>query len=372
MGSATVVLESELRRVQRLVGDMQRQRNELSQAVRQLTDNSDSLHKQISKNGDSRSHIKKRSQGAAWVETDLDSLVSKDQGRHDSTLSLNVSEKQSSVYGRSDLDRSEAFESCSVDSDDLLEDSSGNPFGYPDKQEIKTVRIVKRESERRHRDREKDRSNASTHSLDQVLEEEAQIFEDYNNYHRAKSMPRGVSETHEAFVQNQDVQSYSSNLKDYYSMTANSQNSYPVSMIDRKADLYSGCDRTPIGKTSASKVSTLSLNSSMDGGSVEYSGLRTKTESIQSLTISEQSPVFQSEAAKQILHEMGAPQQSGSNGLSASERQKQKAEHMAQQNKHRRSVPKEKRRHHTAPHHVNAKQIEIMQSENDMNKNVSF
>ncbi|KAL9692877.1 hypothetical protein quinque_012162 [Culex quinquefasciatus] len=369
VGSATVVLESELRRVQRLVGDMQRQRNELSQAVRQLTDNSDSLHKQINKNGDSRSHIKKRSQGAAWVETDLDSLVSKDQGRHDSTLSLNVSEKQSSVYGRSDLDRSEAFESCSVDSDDLLEDSSGNPFGYPDKQEIKTVRIVKRESERRHRDREKDRSNASTHSLDQVLEEEAQIFEDYNNYHRAKSMPRGVSETHEAFVQNQDVQSYSSNLKDYYSMTANSQNSYPVSMIDRKADLYSGCDRTPIGKTSASKVSTLSLNSSMDGGSVEYSGLRTKTESIQSLTISEQSPVFQSEAAKQILHEMGAPQQGGSNGLSASERQKQKAEHMAQQNKHRRSVPKEKRRHHTAPHHVNAKQIEIMQSENDMNKN---
>ncbi|XP_038104800.1 uncharacterized protein LOC6032089 isoform X8 [Culex quinquefasciatus] len=369
VGSATLVLESELRRVQRLVGDMQRQRNELSQAVRQLTDNSDSLHKQINKNGDSRSHIKKRSQGAAWVETDLDSLVSKDQGRHDSTLSLNVSEKQSSVYGRSDLDRSEAFESCSVDSDDLLEDSSGNPFGYPDKQEIKTVRIVKRESERRHRDREKDRSNASTHSLDQVLEEEAQIFEDYNNYHRAKSMPRGVSETHEAFVQNQDVQSYSSNLKDYYSMTANSQNSYPVSMIDRKADLYSGCDRTPIGKTSASKVSTLSLNSSMDGGSVEYSGLRTKTESIQSLTISEQSPVFQSEAAKQILHEMGAPQQGGSNGLSASERQKQKAEHMAQQNKHRRSVPKEKRRHHTAPHHVNAKQIEIMQSENDMNKN---
>ncbi|XP_039445396.1 uncharacterized protein LOC120425072 isoform X7 [Culex pipiens pallens] len=369
VGSATVVLESELRRVQRLVGDMQRQRNELSQAVRQLTDNSDSLHKQINKNGDSRSHIKKRSQGAAWVETDLDSLVSKDQGRHDSTLSLNVSEKQSSVYGRSDLDRSEAFESCSVDSDDLLEDSSGNPFGYPDKQEIKTVRIVKRESERRHRDREKDRSNASTHSLDQVLEEEAQIFEDYNNYHRAKSMPRGVSETHEAFVQNQDVQSYSSNLKDYYSMTANSQNSYPVSMIDRKADLYSGCDRQPIGKTSASKVSTLSLNSSMDGGSVEYSGLRTKTESIQSLTISEQSPVFQSEAAKQILHEMGAPQQGGSNGLSAPERQKQKAEHMAQQNKHRRSVPKEKRRHHTAPHHVNAKQIEIMQSENDMNKN---
>lgn len=307
------------------------------------------------------------------METDLDSLTSKDQGRSESNSSLNLLDRSSSsMIGRIEHDRSEGFESCSIDSDDILEDSSGNPFVYHDKQEIKTVRIVKRESERRNRDREKDRSNTSTHSLDQVLEEEAQIFEDYTNYHRSKSLPRGY-ETHEAFVQNQDIQTYANNLKDYYSMTANGNNSYPVSMIDRKADLYSGCDRQQ-AKSSASKQPNFSLVNP------ELPGLRTKTESIQSLTISEQSPVFQSEAAKQIIHEMvgnGPEQQgtaNGSNGhsMSTAERQKQKAEHMAQQNKHRRSVPKEKRRHHTAPHHVTAKQLELLQSENDMNKNVSM
>lgn len=42
----------ELRRVQQLVGDMQRQRQELSLAVRQLTDNSNSLYQQMNKNGE--------------------------------------------------------------------------------------------------------------------------------------------------------------------------------------------------------------------------------------------------------------------------------------------------------------------------------
>ncbi|XP_055526430.1 uncharacterized protein LOC129719072 isoform X9 [Wyeomyia smithii] len=365
VGTATAVLESELRRVQLLVGDMQRQRQELSQAVRQLTDNSDSLYSQINKNGDNRSHIKKRSHSTSWVETDLDSLVSKDQSRNESNSSLNLSDKPSMIGGnRNQHEHWESFEPYSVDSDDLLDDSVGGPFGFQDKQEIKTVRIVKRESERRHRDREKDRGNVSTHSLDQVLEEEAQIFEDYTNYHRSKSLPRGY-ETHEAFVQNQDVQTYANDLKDYYSMTANSNNSYPVSMIDRKADLYSGCDRQV--KSSAIKAVNFPSSNSVEQNQ-PMPGLRNKTESVQSLNISEQSPVFQSEAAKQIIHEMGGngtEKSTQSNG----ERPKQKAEHLAQQNKHRRSVPKEKRRHHTAPHHVTAKQIEIMQSENDMNKN---
>ena len=48
----TQVLESELRRVQQLVGDMQRQRQELSQAVRQLTENSNTLYQQMNKNGE--------------------------------------------------------------------------------------------------------------------------------------------------------------------------------------------------------------------------------------------------------------------------------------------------------------------------------
>lgn len=49
-GGATAVLESELRRVQQLVGDMQRQRQELSQAVRLLTENSNTLYQQIKPN----------------------------------------------------------------------------------------------------------------------------------------------------------------------------------------------------------------------------------------------------------------------------------------------------------------------------------
>jgi hypothetical protein len=51
-GGATAVLESELRRVQNLVGDMQRQRQELSLAVRQLTENSNNLYQQMNKNGE--------------------------------------------------------------------------------------------------------------------------------------------------------------------------------------------------------------------------------------------------------------------------------------------------------------------------------
>lgn len=45
--STTAPLEAELRRVQQLVGDLQRQRKELSVQVRQLTEKSHSLVQQI-------------------------------------------------------------------------------------------------------------------------------------------------------------------------------------------------------------------------------------------------------------------------------------------------------------------------------------
>lgn len=60
-----------MRRVQTLVGDMQRQRQELSQAVRQLTENSNSLYQQIRP----KDHLKKRL-SSSWTETDLDSMSS--------------------------------------------------------------------------------------------------------------------------------------------------------------------------------------------------------------------------------------------------------------------------------------------------------
>lgn len=45
--STTAALEAELRRVQQLVGDLQRQRHELSAQVKQLTEKSDTLVQQI-------------------------------------------------------------------------------------------------------------------------------------------------------------------------------------------------------------------------------------------------------------------------------------------------------------------------------------
>lgn len=43
----SAILESDLQRVQQKVGDLQRQRQELSMQVRQLTDRSNSLQQQI-------------------------------------------------------------------------------------------------------------------------------------------------------------------------------------------------------------------------------------------------------------------------------------------------------------------------------------
>lgn len=51
----TAALEAELRRVQQLVGDLQRQRQELSIQVRQLTEKSHSLVQQIKPNDPSNS-----------------------------------------------------------------------------------------------------------------------------------------------------------------------------------------------------------------------------------------------------------------------------------------------------------------------------
>lgn len=99
--SSSALLESELHRVQQLVGDLQRQRQELSLQVRQLTDRSHSLSEQVytpsvspvqslySINGNN----KKRNQ-TCWRETDLDTMQSIDHGINDipnkprSTLSL--------------------------------------------------------------------------------------------------------------------------------------------------------------------------------------------------------------------------------------------------------------------------------------------
>ncbi|XP_015600576.1 uncharacterized protein LOC107270247 isoform X5 [Cephus cinctus] len=78
----TAALEAELRRVQQLVGDLQRQRQELSIQVRQLTEKSHSLVQQIRPQAAPAPQVhqsKKRSQ-SSWLETDLDSGMTLDHG----------------------------------------------------------------------------------------------------------------------------------------------------------------------------------------------------------------------------------------------------------------------------------------------------
>ncbi|CAL7945512.1 unnamed protein product [Xylocopa violacea] len=83
--ATTGPLEAELRRVQQLVGDLQRQRKELSIQVRQLTEKSHSLVQQIRPQPPTTitapqvHQTKKRTQNS-WLETDLDSGITLDHG----------------------------------------------------------------------------------------------------------------------------------------------------------------------------------------------------------------------------------------------------------------------------------------------------
>uniref|UniRef100_A0A182K7A0 Pleckstrin homology domain-containing protein n=1 Tax=Anopheles christyi TaxID=43041 RepID=A0A182K7A0_9DIPT len=447
-GSVTAVLESELKRAKLLVGDMQRQRQELGQAVRQLTSYSDSNdahmmdrlhpdeqhmslahdHQQQREQQQTTGSKHKRSYSSSWVETDLDSLAGKESSASSTSNHRALSSSTSSVLTIDDemqnlfLPSSRTKEPIEgAESLDELYAAGGSMYNYGagtmnavDKQEIKTVRIVKRESERRMRDKEKNDRNLAL-SLDQVLEEEAQLMEDYQ---RSKSLPRGY-ETHELFVQSHETGSDGvmggvatsldghKLMSDYYSsvVASTNGNSYPVSLIDRQADLYTGNFETGLqskyithdtggvhsratGGASVSYHSSYLASGSTAMSASSLSGLKRKTESIQSLsnTEAELDPVFQSEAAKQIINEMATgtnmtvgensgPDSSGSGESKTSATMKddqqyqQQQRQQAQQNRQRRAVPKDKRRHHTAPHHVNAKSIEQMHSENDMNKN---
>lgn len=363
--------------MQQLVGDMQRQRQELSQAVRELTDNSNSIYQEMNRNA---SGIKKRTPTTSWTETDLDSIETSRMSLSDSIAPLYIETassansssniincSSSSKIGEYDINKlmngrlsngysEEIIESVVLDNDDLLEGSAFSNLSLQEKQEIKTVRIVKRESQQRQRDRE--RTGYLSQNLDQVLEEEAQLFnnainsDSYNAYQRSKSLPRTYVETHEVYNQSPAVQLQSKYTNDYYNSIDVQSNNYPLSIIDRAADLYSDTSSTQqIHQAEKNYVNYYPSNGN----------LNQKAESIQSLTkmVGELSPVFQSEAARQIIIEM-----SGNSGDDDAK--------VPNANKQRRAVPREKRRHFTAPHHVNAKTVQTIQSaENDMNKNVS-
>ncbi|XP_055849815.1 uncharacterized protein LOC129914533 isoform X4 [Episyrphus balteatus] len=423
--STTALLESELKRVQQLVGDMQRQRQELSQAVRQLTENSNRLYQEIgNKEGSSTptasSHIKKRTSSTCWIETDLDSMVSVDRTVNDTpslstplyvdtssaNSSVNVinysgSSKHSEFDDGGKINRtyryqdSDPLETSGVDSDGFLDTNPFANLSNQEKQEIKTVRIVKRESERRHRDRERS-TTTSTQNLDQVQEEEHHqspfINEDYQA--RSKSLPRTYTEPPKLMPKvhkNHSGSRQSIKYTDYYSnspSTTAPNNPYMVSMSDRNCNVY------PFHHQQQQQQQQ-QQQSSMPNGyhsksrhyhhqqppppappiSIQHA-LRQKTESMQSLnkSISDLNTVFQSEAARQIMNEMSAGSASEDNTTLSTTTQSAKSstsntEKVPSSHKHRRAVPREKRRHYTAPNNVNAKAMENVQAENDMNRN---
>lgn len=147
-------MESELKRVQMLMGDLQKQRQQLSLQVRHLTDKSQNLAQQmqwpsnVTLNQSNQSPSPKAAPQVspattAWMQTDLDiSPIASDESQ---------------------------FHLANTN----------------DKQEIKTVRIVKRESERRHRERSSSEQNKGLYVKDDIYgtKEDQQI----TSHQRTKS-----------------------------------------------------------------------------------------------------------------------------------------------------------------------------------------
>ncbi|KAH8356463.1 hypothetical protein KR200_008063 [Drosophila serrata] len=396
------VLQSELERVQSLVGDMQRQRHELSSAVRQLTENSTRLYQEIGNKemnggGSTNGSLKKRSNSTSWTETDLDANMLRSGSRqqlNDSSLNLstplyvdtnNGSTKLSDYNRYNGGGSSDALEMSGLDSDGFLD---SNPFATAlEKQEIKTVRIVKRESERRHRDRSERGLSSSTQNLDQVLEEEqyaqqqqmqqqqlyAQSLEEQmsNGHHsRSKSLPRNYSEPpkprHSRHMNGKQNGHHYNGGYDYDRNSNYEHQPPPPPAPQSNGHHHSQREQrehlNPLANAYFAKQLQQQANPSRDSARV---ALRTKTDSLQSLNKSltdiSPEPVFQSVAARQIINEMSAG--------SASEDTEKVVEKVPPPHKHRRAVPREKRRHYTAPNNVNQKAMEKVQAENDMNRN---
>lgn len=393
---------------------MQRQRHDLSQAVRQLTENSNTLNQQIKPTDHSSSHTKKRNLSTSWTETDLD-MISTDHQLSSSfdNISINTQDLSASTYlnnrsgnlsslncstsdnsdfmynklmGTHKAHEYDAIESSEMENDDFSEGTivrnrlrfiitfyrfTGNLHNQ-DKQEIKTVRIVKRESERRHRDRERTNANSSI-NLDHVMEEDSMNTE----FNRSKSLPRTYLDKHDLYasqltdkklkspksVQHLPTTSAyapnsvnSMNYNDYYnSLTAQ----YPMPTTEAK-DKPEGIN---VDHYLNNSIVSNTPYTSQNPKNPFLNNLTTshKTDSIQSLNkaIGDLSPVFQSEAARQIITEMS--------GTSSEENTKKNP--LA--SKQRRAIPREKRRHYTAPSNtLGTKSTKYVQSENDMNKNV--
>lgn len=184
-----------------------------------------------------------------------------------------------------------------------------------------------------------DWSNNITANLDQFLEEE--LVQPINNY-RASSLPR-TDYKYEDYYKHTDYHRQDKNLE-----SPKYPSSPSLSNYDYSRDISSLSSSYNKNYRHDRSLSNQYINSPTDSSRTLTN--MSKTSSIISLTRSniELSPIFKSEAAKQIVTEMN------DNG-----------------SMHRRQVPKEKRRHNTAPHHLSAKTLNEMPKDG-YNQDVSF
>ncbi|XP_055385065.1 protein PF3D7_1417600 [Condylostylus longicornis] len=444
VSSTTALLESELRRVQSLVVDMQRQRQDLSEAVRQLTENSNRLYKEIGEKASSitaslNQSQKGRRNTSCWTETDLDSMVSIDHTSNNSSspsdnlttpLYIDTSGNNSTQNHNNDNDIYSLDNRHRTEADDYTENTQFTNLTNQEKQEIKTVRIVKRESERRHRERGSTAVTMSNQNLDQVMEEDPQIIQNHTeeSHGRSKSLPRSYNDHYEHYKQNsysngqhqQQNHHYSKRKEmqhrlmtnkqttpggpvrysDYYAQNKNEHNTssntnpYPISTSDRnhnytvstatstnyqnksnnyKDRLLTQTNSNRYNMNQHRNSNNINTDGNVSNHKEEYRSLQNqcKTESMQSLnkSITDINQVFQSEAARQIISEMSAGSASEDNGVSDKRSSSSTPLSTTQQHKHRRAIPREKRRHNTAPNNVNLKAMQKVQAENDMNRN---
>ncbi|XP_018569037.1 uncharacterized protein LOC108909240 isoform X3 [Anoplophora glabripennis] len=276
----SAMLESDLQRVQKKIGDLQKQRQELSIQVRQLTDRSNNIPQQKSSPSSVQSSQCKKKITSLWRETDLDTMNIVDHGElWDNSISTNPS---TPLYINTDMKLGDSdFYNRSTRSSDSTSDNTSLNSNIPqEKQEIKTVRIVKRESERRQRDREK----TTTGKWDTVMEED-----DSSQNSSILFRPTPV----------QKIQS--------------ATNLASPSYEEPKTDLLSR----------QNSISSPNLPQCSDGRTTSSTDVSTDKSP-------ELSPIFKSEAARQIITEMSIQDTPKHNN--------------------RRAIPKEKRRHYTAPH----------------------
>lgn len=224
-----------------------------------------------------------------WRETDLDTMNIIDHGESwENSINSSTTAPITPLYINTDLKQnpdSDFYNSRLKTSDSTSEETMPSSNFLPqERSEIKTVRIVKRESERRQRDREK----TSTGKWDPLFEEDMTSSQSSSVLFRPTPIQK----------------------------TQSSTNIGPLS---------------PSFETDKTSSGVLSRQSSLSSPSLPqgFSDLRTVSSEGSVDKSPELSPVFKSEAARQIITEM-----------SNQEMPKQL---------NRRAVPKEKRRHYTAP-----------------------